>query len=79
MRKKKDDGDVPPDARVRVAVRIRPKNRADHGDDTQCVTVEDQKITADNGQKSASFTFDHVFHNSSQTQVRLQDCTVLGK
>jgi hypothetical protein len=69
MRKKKDDGDVPPDARVRVAVRIRPKNRADHGDDTQCVTVEDQKITADNGQKSASFTFDHVFHNSSQTQV----------
>eukprot|EP00668_Euglena_longa_P006428 GGOE01007659.1.p1 GENE.GGOE01007659.1~~GGOE01007659.1.p1 ORF type:complete len:890 (-),score=332.24 GGOE01007659.1:863-3484(-) len=56
--------EVEQDHRVRVAVRIRPFNRADHGDQSICLSVDGQKITADNGQKTASFTFDFVFQGS---------------
>ena len=55
--------------RVRVAVRIRPFNRADHDDRQICLSVEENKITADNGSKSASFTYDFVFHMCGQSDV----------
>ena len=66
-----DDGDLPADSRVRVAVRVRPFNRADHGDQSLCLTVDNEvnKITADNGQKNAAFTFDHVFFEKTQQEV----------
>eukprot|EP00667_Euglena_gracilis_P024091 EG_transcript_27528 len=64
-----EDDDLPPDQRVRVAVRIRPHNRADHGDASNCLSVSGQRITADSGQKSFSFSYDNVFHDANQEQV----------
>ena len=70
-KKKKKGEDIPADGRVRVAVRIRPTNKADHNDTSRCLTVDKEinKITADNGQKNAAFTYDFVFHDDSQEEV----------
>eukprot|EP00667_Euglena_gracilis_P006968 EG_transcript_7027 len=65
------DDDVPQDHRVRVAVRVRPFNKADHGDQSVCLSVDGPKITADNGQKAQSFTYDFVF---TKDQREVYDC-----
>eukprot|EP00993_Chasmostoma_nieuportense_P000968 NODE_188_length_2767_cov_22.324621_g174_i0.p1 GENE.NODE_188_length_2767_cov_22.324621_g174_i0~~NODE_188_length_2767_cov_22.324621_g174_i0.p1 ORF type:complete len:858 (-),score=316.05 NODE_188_length_2767_cov_22.324621_g174_i0:193-2706(-) len=61
--------ELAPEHRVRVAVRLRPFNKADKGDTNVCLNVEGNRITADNGQKSSSFTYDYVFHETTQQQV----------
>eukprot|EP00906_Rhabdomonas_costata_P029520 RCo041650 len=63
-KKKSEDDDVPADKRVRVAVRIRPFNKADHGDTAVCINVENNKITVANEERSSNFTYDHVFQGT---------------
>eukprot|EP00759_Apiculatamorpha_spiralis_P021839 PhF_6_TR26351/c1_g1_i2/m.37945/K17914/KIF13; kinesin family member 13 len=55
---------------VKVAIRIRPMNRADQGVADTCIEAAGDQIIIDNKQgKSRTFQFDSVFSNASQEDV----------
>eukprot|EP00906_Rhabdomonas_costata_P027526 RCo039076 len=56
--------DVAPDGRVRVAVRVRPFNKADHGDTSICMQIDGNQITIDNGERSSTFNYDNVIQGT---------------
>jgi kinesin family protein 13 len=64
------DGETGPGSRVKVAVRIRPLNKADGGVSDMCLQVTGDTISSDNKQgKARQFQFDNVFYNASQDEV----------
>lgn len=61
--------ELPPESRVRVGVRVRPLNKADHGNTETCVAAEGQFVVLDEGTRSRKYPYDFVFGpEASQTE-----------